>query len=283
MGRLRSGWKALDASIAAVRRTPATIWLSLAVISLTAPIQVLDIWMGAGLEESGSLGAIGSLSVGNPTGVASSDLPGSIGAGAGFYSSLVHFTVGAAVVGLVALALRDEAADVGEAFGMVRANLPVLTAWAFVQALVAAGLTIGVAAEPGGLALVGLLAVAGLWALATFFVLPAILLDGAGPLDAFRRSVARVREVWLATIVTLTLLAIAFALVVWAILGLLLPILIEVFQPTPNGEGLLGALVTLLAVLALPGAVYSAIHAGLQAHLYGTEVEDGEPPKAPTR
>jgi Family of unknown function (DUF6159) len=84
--------------------------------------------------------------------------------------------------------------------GAARVRLGVILAWAGVQLLVGAAITALQALlrdAAGGLvsALVGGVANFA-WTVATFFVVPVIALEGAGPRDAIKRSSGVVRERW---------------------------------------------------------------------------------------
>lgn len=107
---------------------------------------------------------------------------------------------GVALSTCAARALEGQDTTVGEGVAAARARLGVIFAWAGVQLVVGALISIvqALLREAGG-QIVGSI-VGGLadfaWTVATFFVIPVIALEGLGPKDAIKRSSAVLRQRW---------------------------------------------------------------------------------------
>ena len=108
----------------------------------------------------------------------------------------VFFNVALAAAASTGLAGGDS--TVGEGLRAAASRFGVIAAWALVQTVV--GLIINLIQNAGGNDnIVGRIIgsfMSFAWGAATFFVIPIIALEGAGPRDAFRRSVAILRERW---------------------------------------------------------------------------------------
>jgi Family of unknown function (DUF6159) len=107
----------------------------------------------------------------------------------------LFFNTALAAAASQSLAGRDT--SVGDGLSVARQRLGVIAAWALVQTVV--GVIVNALESVArdnivGRILVGLLNFA--WSAATFFVIPVIALEGAGPRDAFKRSVELLRERW---------------------------------------------------------------------------------------
>ncbi len=105
-----------------------------------------------------------------------------------------------AVSACAARALEGHDTTVGEGFAAARSRFGVILGWAGLQLVVGALISIiqALLREGGGqliAALVGGLANFA-WTVATFFVVPVIALEGLGPKDALKRSIAVIRERW---------------------------------------------------------------------------------------
>lgn len=102
-----------------------------------------------------------------------------------------------ALASCAAEALSGRQTSVSEGIAAARARLGAIAAWALVQTTV--GLTLRLIQGFLNDNILGqifsrLLAFA--WGAATFFVVPVLALEGAGPRDAFKRSVSVLRERW---------------------------------------------------------------------------------------
>ena len=96
-----------------------------------------------------------------------------------------------------AQALSGRQTTVGEGIAAARGRIGAIAAWALVQTtvgLILQAIQSVLADNIIGRILSGLLTFA--WGAATFFVIPVLALEGAGPREAFKRSVSVLRERW---------------------------------------------------------------------------------------
>jgi Family of unknown function (DUF6159) len=184
MNRIQRGWQLTKESWAVVRRDR-----SLMVFPIVAGISALlvaAIFVGGGVALHSSTDSepllIAVLVVGAYVLVAVS----------------IFFNV--ALSACAARALEGQDTTAAEGFAAARSRFGQILSWAglqlvvgalisIVQALLREGAGQIVAAIVGGLA--GLA-----WNIATFFVIPAIALEGLGPKDALKRSIAVMRQRW---------------------------------------------------------------------------------------
>lgn len=274
-----------------VRGTPLLIGVGLLFLVLSLPRILVELV----LEPSGSATAgaegLSALATAGPSPFgtsAAAQLPGSIGWGAQLYATLVTFTVVGLLAVLFAQRLRGDEADLSAAWQGVRANALPLAVWVLVQAVIVTGLSLGSEA-PGGLAIQSVAWVAQvLWGLATFFVVPAIVLDDLDPMPAFRRSLAVARREWAAALVVLILVALALtllAVIVGMVLGPPIGAMIGSLTDSMGATGAIAvATLVMTAIMAVPIAVFQAATAGVQVILY-EDTEDAnaaEPPASTT-
>jgi hypothetical protein len=107
----------------------------------------------------------------------------------------VFFNTALAAAASKSLAGQDTTMNDG--FAVARARIGVITQWAIVQATIGLILTAireALSDNLLGQIFAGLLDFA--WAAATFFVIPVLALEGAGPRDAFKRSVSVLKGRW---------------------------------------------------------------------------------------
>ena len=105
---------------------------------------------------------------------------------------------------LIACAINSfEGKDSSAAAGMriARSRLPQILGWAFINATV--GVIIQSLRERAGWIGEKILGLVGLaWNVATFFVVPVLVIEGVGPIDACRRSFEIIRKSWGESLVT---------------------------------------------------------------------------------
>jgi hypothetical protein len=107
----------------------------------------------------------------------------------------VFFNTALAAAASKSIAGQDTTMDDG--FAVARARIGVITQWAIVQATIGLLLTAireALSENLLGQIFAGLLDFA--WGAATFFVVPVLALEGAGPRDAFKRSVGVLKGHW---------------------------------------------------------------------------------------
>lgn len=100
--------------------------------------------------------------------------------------------------GLTACAMKvvhGEAPTVGYGLNAAMKRIGPIAAWAFVSALIGVLLrAIENANEKAGRFIAGLLGAA--WTALTYFVIPVLVMENLGPIDAFKRSVGVLKKTW---------------------------------------------------------------------------------------
>lgn len=109
------------------------------------------------------------------------------------YFVIIFFN--SALVGCAIIRLKGGDPNVGDGLGAAMSRLPQIAAWAAVAATVGLILkAIESRSERVGQIVTSLLGMA--WSITTFFVVPAIVIEKASPLEAIKRSVAIMRRTW---------------------------------------------------------------------------------------
>ncbi len=101
----------------------------------------------------------------------------------------------AAIIGAAHIRLQGERPSVMDGIYAANASLSQILMWSFFAATVGVFLRITSIRSDAGGRLVSRLLGSG-WPIATLFVLPTMVLEGIGPMKAFRRSRALLRERW---------------------------------------------------------------------------------------
>jgi hypothetical protein len=180
----------------------------------------------------------------------------------------------AALISCTLLRFNGETPTVGDGFRMAFARLPQIFAWAFVSATVGVLLkAVEQIHEKVGDLIASLLGTA--WSIMTFFVVPVLVVEKVGPIEAVKRSLQLLRKTW------------GEALVGRAGIGLFLFLLaIPVFLVFAGGVVLLATghvpfgialLVAGGVLLLMYSAVSSALHTILIASLYQYAADDRVP------
>lgn len=100
-----------------------------------------------------------------------------------------------ALIGCAILRFNGEEATVGDGFRIACSRLPQILAWALVSATV--GLLLKLienAHEKVGEVISAILGTA--WTVITFFVIPVLVVEKVGPIDAIKRSVSLLKKAW---------------------------------------------------------------------------------------
>lgn len=146
---------------------------------------------------------------------------------------------------------RDSSALAG--LKLATARLPKILAWAFLSATL--GVVLQMLKERAGwLARIFLKGVEVMWTIATFFVVPVLVMENLGPIDAVKRSVEVLRKTWgeslvaqFGTSLAITLITLG-AMLLSTLIGL--GISLAVKNPLPVAIGLgVGFLLALVATL----------------------------------
>ncbi len=112
-----------------------------------------------------------------------------------FINYFVIIFFNSALVGCAIIRLKGGDPTVRDGFGAAAARLPQIAAWAFVAASVGLILrAIESRSERVGQIVSGLLGMA--WSITTFFVVPVIVIEKTGPIEAIKRSVSIMKNTW---------------------------------------------------------------------------------------
>ncbi|MEM8852512.1 MAG: DUF6159 family protein [Pseudomonadota bacterium] len=185
----------------------------------------------------------------------------------GFAFYLVTFTVmntfNAALIHCVLKRLKGEAASVGAGLGAALGLFPKIFLWSLLSATV--GLIFNILQQRAGALgkiVAGLAGIA--WSVATYFVVPVIVAERAGPVDGLQRSVAVMRRTWGESAASNLGLSVVFMLPIVLIVALGMAAFAtlpgEILVPVAVALGLcVGALILLSSTLStiLRGALYA--------------------------
>ncbi|MDX2016765.1 MAG: DUF6159 family protein [Planctomycetota bacterium] len=164
---------------------------------------------------------------------------------------------------------RLEGRDTNVGFGLKAAagRIPQIFGWSVLNATV--GVVIQMIADRLGWVGQMILRFIGMaWAIATFFVVPVLVLEGVGPIDAVKRSVSVLKKNWgEAGITTLGFSAVAtLAGVLWAIvtMGPAIALMMAMRSPVPLFAGIaafiLGGMVLSVVVSTMQVIVRAALY-----------------------
>jgi uncharacterized protein DUF6159 len=192
------------------------------------------------------------------------------------YFVIVFFNV--ALVGCAMTRFRGGTPTLADGLRLARERLPQIAAWALLAASV--GVALRVIEQRIGI--IGKIVVAILgaaWTVATYFVVPVLVAEKIGPLDAARRSAAVVKKAWGESLVSnvgigaLTMLVTILSLVLIGIGSLMAALKLASIVPLIAG---LVLAVVFIVVASLVGSALSSI-ALCALYLYATE---GKVPRA---
>jgi hypothetical protein len=118
-------------------------------------------------------------------------------AGIYFVGSFIVIYFNTALVGAAMIRIRGGDPSVWDGFAIANARLPGIIGWAIVSATVALILRIILERLRGNI--IGQLAVAfvgGAWGILTFMVIPVLIVDNVGPIEAVKRSGSLLKRTW---------------------------------------------------------------------------------------
>lgn len=171
---------------------------------------------------------------------------------------------------LVACALiRFQGGDPTVADGLkaAAARIPQIVAWALLAATVGVVLRmIQERVEFVGRIIIALLGAA--WTIATYFIVPVLVVEKLGPVDAFRRSVSLMKETWGESLASNVGVGATVALVTFVFLIVGVVATVGLFVVTGSFGVLIACAIVLLALLVLPTLVGSALNAIVLTALY---------------
>jgi Family of unknown function (DUF6159) len=188
------------------------------------------------------------------------------------YFVIIFFN--AALVSCAMIRLRGGDPTIGDGLRAATKCLPAILGWALLSAIV--GMVIQAIEERVGFLgrlIVGFIGLS--WAIASYFVIPTIVTENVGPVEALKRSAAIIKKTWgetLTTQVGLSLLAFAAGVVAMVAIvggGALMPL-----SPVLGGSVMALGIVGFFAAIV----VAATLHAILTAALY-LYAADGKVPE----
>jgi len=179
------------------------------------------------------------------------------------YFTIVFFN--SALVACAVIRFHGGDPTVGDGLRAASARLPQIFGWALVAASVGMILkAIENRSEKAGAFVAGLLGMG--WSLVTFFVVPVIVIEKAGPLEAIKRSTSIIRKTWGESLAAnFGIGGITFLLTLPAILMLFFGVVVASEVNPWLGSALIG--VGVLGIMAI-SLISSALNAILLAALY---------------
>jgi len=186
------------------------------------------------------------------------------------YFVIVYFN--SALVACAIIRLRGGDPTVSDGLRAANSRLPQILAWAAVSATVGVLLkAIESRSEKAGQIAAALVGTA--WSIATYFVVPVLVVEQVGPIDAVKRSFAILRKTWGESAVGnfgigIVVFLASLAAIVPAVIGFL----------TGTTVGIVVGIGTTVVLLVLISLVSAALHTIIQAALY-LFAADGQPPR----
>jgi len=171
-----------------------------------------------------------------------------------------------ALIACVMKRFDGQPTSVGDGLRMAAARLPQILGWALISATV--GMVLKMISERSGLIGKIVIGMVGfVWTIATYFVVPVLVVEGVGPIEAIKRSGSTIRKTWgEALVANAGLGALSFVMFLGAIIpagiGLTASILTQTIWPAAVGGALtIGALIGVSLVtstlqMILVAAVY---------------------------
>ena len=193
-----------------------------------------------------------------------------------FCSYFVIVFFNSALVACAMQALNGEAPSVGYGLSVAVKRLPQILAWAFVSAVIGTVLrVIENANERAGRFIAGLLGMA--WTALTFLVVPVIVVDGVGPIEAFKRSVSTLKSTWGEALMgnfSLGLIGFLLSLPVILVAALLIWAAVSAGSTVAAAAILIIAIGALLLLAAASAAADTIFKALLFSHATGRSVPE---------
>jgi hypothetical protein len=181
------------------------------------------------------------------------------------YFVIVFFNC--ALVACAMIRFKGGNPTVRDGLSAARERLGLIAAWAFLAATVGVVLR-AIEERVGFLGKIVIMIVGAVWTIATFFVVPVLVVENLGPVEAAKRSAEIVRKAWGESIVSnvgvgiLTFLAMLLLVVPCAVLFVVLAI-----KTGSIAVAVIGAILT-IALLVTIQLVSSALHSILLSALY---------------
>ncbi len=192
-----------------------------------------------------------------------------------FVMNFVTIFFNAALLGAADRKFRGEPGGVSVGLSIAMSRLPQILGWSLVSAVIGTILR-ALEERVGFLGKIAILLVGAAWAIASYFVLPALVLEGLGPIAALKRSVAVIKKTWGEGLVV----AIGLGLVGFVITLLALGIVVGgvLIGATTKSLVLSGFIVAFGALLLVTwGIVASTLRSIVQVALYRYATEGAAP------
>jgi Family of unknown function (DUF6159) len=175
---------------------------------------------------------------------------------AAYLISFVTAFVGVGLAAAVDAALRGEPAGLGQGLGVARSRLGAISGWALITAVLS--ILLRVLESRSELATIAASLVGGAWSVISLLAIPAIAIEGLGPVAAIRRSASLFKEHWRGQIVGMA--AIGGAVFLFVMLpAIALGVIGVLIVSDEGGAGIAGeVLIALGLVLFAVGAVFGA-------------------------
>ena len=159
------------------------------IMSGVALLGLVAVMLGVG----GATGTLDRVSEGSSESLGAADAI--LGAAFVFISSAIVIFFNAALIAAALERLRGGDPNIGSGLRAASARLPQILAWALITVIVS--MILQALRERGGIAgsiasMIGGVA----WSLATFFVIPVLVTEGVGPIEAIKRSAGLLRQTW---------------------------------------------------------------------------------------
>ena len=187
----------------------------------------------------------------------------------------VIFFCNAALVGAALIRLRGGNPTVGDGFRVAFGRADAILSYALVAATV--GLVLRSISERGGAISRLVASVFGLaWSLATYLVVPVLVVEGVGPIDAVKRSAGYLRKTWGEQIVGNLGMGLVFTLLALATLmvGVVGIVAVSATESATLMIIMAGLLVLALAAIGLVASALSGIYAAA-VYRYAAEGHTG--------
>jgi hypothetical protein len=193
-----------------------------------------------------------------------------------FLNYFVVIFFNSALVACAVIRFNGDEPTIGDGLRAAAGRLPQILGWALVSATV--GLILKViesSSERAGQFIAAILGSA--WSGLTFFVVPVLVVEKAGPVEAFKRSVSLVRRTWGEAVVA------HFSIGFFVFLAFLLALVPAVIGFAVGGSAIWLGIAVTLALLILVGLVSAAVNVIITAVLYQYATEKQLPAQVDAR
>jgi Family of unknown function (DUF6159) len=198
----------------------------------------------------------------------------------GFLFYVVMYTViiffNSALVGAATIRLKGGDPSVRDGFNIAFSHMGSILGYAVISATV--GMVLRALRERGGI--VGAIAsmIGGIaWSLATFLVVPVLVIEGIGPIEAVKRSAGLLKQTWGEQVVGNLSIGLIFGLLTFALIIVFIPVVIVGFGIST----VLGIVFVIVAVLTviLVNLIGSTLNGIYVAAVYQYAIAEGGQPQ----